>query len=136
MDEAGALYLPERLHAVRISVKKLRYALELSVDASRVSSTRPKAAGRTTDLALLKRGQTTLGRLHDLQVLIDYARRAQAALDPLDRGARRELDALVIVLEQQCRRLHARYVRERSSIAATCDGLSTTRSGRTLRRAG
>src|SRR5262249_36579147 len=31
--EAGALYLPERLHAVRIALKKLRYALEVAVDA-------------------------------------------------------------------------------------------------------
>ena len=29
IDEAGAVYLPERLHAVRIAVKKLRYAVEL-----------------------------------------------------------------------------------------------------------
>src|SRR5262249_23759557 len=30
IEEAGAVYLPERLHAVRIEVKKLRYAVELS----------------------------------------------------------------------------------------------------------
>ena len=34
MAEAGALYLPERLHAVRIAVKKLRYAVELSTEAA------------------------------------------------------------------------------------------------------
>ena len=32
MAEAGAMYLPERLHAVRIAMKKLRYAVELSTE--------------------------------------------------------------------------------------------------------
>src|SRR5215831_11404646 len=70
--EAGALYLPERLHAVRIAVKKLRYALEVAVDATGVA-----AAG---DLQTLKRGQESLGRLHDLQILIDRVRQIQASM--------------------------------------------------------
>ena len=32
MREAGAVYLPERLHAIRIVAKKLRYALEVSAE--------------------------------------------------------------------------------------------------------
>ena len=35
VDAAGALYLSERLHAVRIAVKKLRYALELATKLGR-----------------------------------------------------------------------------------------------------
>ena len=82
IDDAGAVYLPERLHAVRIALKKLRYALEL-VD---------RAAGRARArrAAALKRGQELLGRLHDLQVLIDRVRQVQASLTPpnVDRLAR------------------------------------------------
>ena len=32
--DAGAVYLPERLHAVRIAMKKLRYAMELAAEAA------------------------------------------------------------------------------------------------------
>ena len=34
IDEAGSVYLPERLHAVRIALKKLRYGLELWLEAA------------------------------------------------------------------------------------------------------
>ena len=78
IDEAGALYLPERLHAVRIALKKLRYAVEVIGEATGVD--------RAADLKALKRAQDLLGRLHDLQVLIDRVRRAQASLDPPDVG--------------------------------------------------
>ena len=61
------MYLPERLHDVRIAVKKLRYAVELGADAS--------GARREPDLRALKRGQEMLGRMHDLQMLIDRVRR-------------------------------------------------------------
>jgi CHAD domain-containing protein len=112
IDDAGALYLPERLHVVRIALKKLRYAVEVGAQAT--------GADRGSDLRTLKRGQDLLGRLHDFQVLIDRVRRAQASLDPPDAAVSRHLDHLVVGLEQQCRRLHARYVRERGALAAVC----------------
>ena len=65
--EAGAVYLPERLHAVRIAVKKLRYAVELG-------GRRVAATAATPTLRALKRGQELLGRMHDLQMLIDRVR--------------------------------------------------------------
>ena len=34
LDNAGSLYLPERLHHVRIALKKLRYALEVAAAAT------------------------------------------------------------------------------------------------------
>ena len=140
MSEAGALYLPERLHAVRISLKKLRYGLELSVDAAKRPAARSEPGGRAADLALLKRGQMILGRLHDLQILVDRARQADVALNPAERGARRELARLIVAVEQQCRRLHGRYVRERRALSAICDRL-IARSDRSVgqlraRRAG
>ena len=61
------------------------------------------------------------GRLHDLQTLIERARQAQASLVPASVVVRRGLEALVDALEQDCRRLHGRYMRERDTLMALCD---------------
>jgi len=116
MADAGAIYLAERLHAVRIAVKKLRYALELSVEAAHVKS--------SPDLKQLRRAQDVLGRLHDLQVLVDRARDVQASLTPPDITAWRELNGLVVTLEQDCRRLHGRYMHDRDALLTLCARLS------------
>src|SRR5262249_8726484 len=92
MAGAGAAYLPERLHTVRMAVKKVRYAVELSSD---VSGTK-KA---TSALRTLKRGQDMLGRMHDLQVLIERIRELQASLSPPSLAQWREQDELVVALE-------------------------------------
>ncbi|HEY3044688.1 MAG TPA: CHAD domain-containing protein [Vicinamibacterales bacterium] len=116
MSDAGAVYLAERLHAVRISVKKLRYALELATEAAQVKS--------SPDVRQLRRVQDVLGRLHDLQVLIDRARDVQASLTPPDITAWRELDGLVVALEEDCRRLHGRYMHDAAALMALCSRLS------------
>ena len=116
IHQAGAVYLPERLHAVRIAVKKLRYGVELAAEASGTKG--------SADVRLLKQTQELLGRLHDLQVLIGYVRREQASLAPSDLTVWPELDALVVSLENTCRRLHARYVRQRVVLIALCDRLA------------
>src|SRR3954470_4832011 len=129
---AGAVYLPERLHAVRISIKKLRYSVELSAEA----------AGRRVDpdLRLLKRGQELLGRLHDLQMLIEHVRETQASLAPPSVAVWRELDVLIVSFEDDCRRLHARYMRLRDSLTAIAErrsqGATASGSGPQVRRAG
>jgi CHAD domain-containing protein len=61
VHEAGSLYVPERLHAVRIAAKQLRYALELVHEFGGVGTRRQTAK--------VKRFQDLLGRLHDLDVL-------------------------------------------------------------------
>jgi CHAD domain-containing protein len=114
MEDAGAVYLPERLHAVRIALKKFRYAVEL---ASEIASDKRLRA----DLRLLKRNQDLLGRWHDRQVLIERARHVQASLTPPSASGVRRLDRLVTMLENDCRRLHARYIRESGAIAGVCD---------------
>jgi CHAD domain-containing protein len=131
LHDAGAVYLPERLHGVRIAVKKLRYALEL---ANEVAPARAR-----TDLTVLKRAQELLGRIHDLQVLVDRVRQVQASLAPPNVAVWRELDGVMATLEDDCRRLHARYVRMRGDLAALTarfDPDSAVPPGRAARRAG
>lgn len=101
IDNAGQLYSPEHLHQVRIASKKLRYALELAADSG-VPSAAPHVRA-------LKRTQETLGRLHDLQVLQGHVAAVQAA--PLGRAVPHEgLGAIAGRIEEECRRLHGKYV--------------------------
>ncbi|HWW88248.1 MAG TPA: CHAD domain-containing protein, partial [Vicinamibacterales bacterium] len=116
MHDAGSVYVPERLHAVRIAVKKLRYACELPAEIM--------AARTTAELRVLKRSQEVLGRMHDLQVLIDRVRQVQATLTPPNIAVWRGLDRLVSALDDDCRRLHARYMRSRPPLEAIVDRLS------------
>ena len=108
IHEAGAVYLPERLHAVRITVKKLRYAVELRADV--------RAEKSAADLRLLRHAQDSLGRMHDIQVLIDRVRRVQASLTPPSVTVWRALDDLTIALDAECRELHGRYMRRRNDL--------------------
>ena len=117
MADAGALYLPERLHAVRIEVKKLRYAVELAIDAAGARAGDKAAA----DLRALKRAQELLGRMHDEQTLMEQVRQTQASLAPPNVTVWRDLDALIATLEDDCRRLHARYMRRRDELAGVAE---------------
>jgi CHAD domain-containing protein len=127
IEAAGSVYLPGRLHRVRLALKKLRYAVELTheADAHKVAA----------DLTALRRAQDLLGRLHDRQVLADRVRHVQASRVTPDLNQWREMDALVASLERSCRGLHARYARARATLAAICDRLSTAPAGAGARRA-
>lgn len=127
ISEAGSMYVPERLHQVRIALKKLRYGVELSTEAGGLKD--------TSDIRLLKRGQDVLGRLRDRQVLIDRVRQVQGSLTPPDMTAWRELDALVLSLEHSCRGIHARYLQNQNRLLALCDRLGARGSSATARRA-
>lgn len=115
IERAGPFYVPEPVHAVRIAVKKLRYALELD----------RLAGGRTTaaTLRLFTRAQELLGELHDRQLLIEHLRLTQASLTPRQRRASREIDTVIARLEDECRTLHARYVRQRDSLTRAAQHL-------------
>jgi CHAD domain-containing protein len=119
LDSAGSIYLQERLHEVRIALKKFRYALEVSGDASGV---KPMA-----DIRTLKRAQDILGRLHDLQVLIDRVRQIQPAVSLPDLTTWKKMDGLLAALENDCRRVHAKFVHRQSEVRAICEHV--TRSG-------
>ena len=116
IDRAGGIYLADRLHRVRIEAKKLRYALEIQRELMRSRS--------TAGLARLKNQQDLLGRVHDLEILIDRARGVQSTLAPRDRIGMAELNRLVRVLEDECREGHAAYMRARPSLVKLCDGLT------------
>jgi CHAD domain-containing protein len=126
IDEAGAVYLPERLHGVRVALKKLRYAVELSAESQGLKT--------HDDLRTLRRGQDLLGRLHDLQVLAAYVLKSRAAAVPTDLRLADQLDELQMTLDNTCRRLHARYMKNREALEAICSRL--TRNGSVAGRPG
>jgi CHAD domain-containing protein len=118
---AGPLYSPEPIHAVRIAVKKVRYAFELARDLKLLDS--------RTVLTTLRTMQRTLGRLHDLQVLaacVDELR-ARGPGSPTDLEA---LDAVASQLAEQCRQLHARFVSRRDRLVAAVDEALADVAGR------
>jgi CHAD domain-containing protein len=128
IEDAGAVYLPDRLHEVRKGLKKLRYAVELlrQVDPTAVPA---------TDLNRLKRSQELLGDLHDRQTIIDRIRELQAIQDaPQTRRDESELDMLLSDLEVECRRLHARYLRGHEEMLMLCSRAAAPPRAVTRRR--
>jgi CHAD domain-containing protein len=111
IEVAGAVYVPERLHDVRIALKKLRYVMELLAEPERA------ACG----IAVLKTAQDLLGRLHDLEMLIERARHEQPLPSPPALTVGHDLGSLVDALEEDCRALHARYMRQRVKLLAIAD---------------
>jgi CHAD domain-containing protein len=122
IDRAGGLYLADRLHRVRIEAKKLRYALEIQKELSRSRS--------MARLNLLKHQQDLLGRVHDLEILIERAREVQASVPASNRRAMSELDRLIRALEDECREGHATYMRGREALIQLCDGVIDAQSSK------
>ena len=116
ISAAGSVYLPSRLSDVRAAVQKLRYGAEVAMELADVAA---------ADVRTLARMQTLLGRLVDVLALIKRVRDVQGSLATPDVKAWRDLDTLIGSLEDRCRGLHARYIRERSVLTALCDRLAT-----------
>ena len=119
---AAAIYLPERLHDVRIAAKKLRYALEIVRDLSRSRA--------TARIRTLKRAQDLLGRIHDLEVLIARTRAIQGSTNAPTLRVSADMDLLVRRLETECRRLHGRYIAMRAPLLTICDHVSAVPASR------
>ena len=115
LAHAGTVYVPRHLHAVRIALKKLRYAAEFQDEAE----------GRRLAPLFeeLKAAQSLLGRLHDLEGLLGWVREVQASLSPPDLKAWRELRSVANVIEEDCCRLHASFLRGRSRLIAAVNRL-------------
>ena len=120
IESAAGLYLPDRLHEVRIAVKKLRYALEISSVASR-----SRAEAR---IRALKKAQDLLGRMHDLEVLIARTRGVQGSSSAPTLKLSGELDRLVRRLENECRQIHGTYITSRQSLLTLCDQVIAVRN--------
>jgi len=116
IDSAAGIYLPDRLHEVRIAVKKLRYALEIAQDLSRSRA--------TARIRTLKRVQDLLGRMHDFEMLIARTRAIQSCAGAPNLRLSGDLDRLVRRLETECRRLHVCYMNERTSLQRICNYVS------------
>jgi CHAD domain-containing protein len=128
MDHAGVLYASGPLHDVRVAIKKLRYAIELSDE---VGDRQPGA------VTTLKDAQDLLGRQHDLEIFLMWERQLQ--LPGPRRGSWRGLAALTQGIEKDCRELHARYMRERPALIALTARIGvvdTTPAIADVRRAG
>jgi len=113
IEGASGIYLPDRLHDVRIAVKKLRYSLELVRELSG-----SRAAAHLKTLADV---QDTLGRMHDLEVLITRTRGVQGAPGAPTLKLSGELDRLVRRFETDCRQLHAHYMTSRRHLLDICE---------------
>jgi CHAD domain-containing protein len=114
VDEAGQMYAPEQLHAVRIAAKKFRYGMELAADAG--------TAGAATHVRTIKRVQDALGALHDLQILQRHVAAVQVRPAPLRPDVRLALDGLVQHIEAECRHLHGRYLVMTPDLRRACAG--------------
>jgi CHAD domain-containing protein len=119
IEAAGAVYVPQRLHDVRIALKKLRYGAELLAEA--------RCRRATADIAAFKDAQDVLGRLHDLEMLAERGRHAQMSLSPPRLSAWRELGSLVHAAEDDCRPLHARYMHDRIKLLAIADRMGAAK---------
>ena len=133
MANAAGMYLPDRLHEVRIAVKKLRYALEIvSAPGPRrttgtARSASPRARAAAAALRTLKRAQVLLGRMHDLEVLITRTRAVQGSSRAPDLRLSGDLDGFVRRLEMECRQLHAQYIALRPALLEVCTDAAKVR---------
>ena len=108
IDRAPAVYMPNRVHRVRIATKKLRYTLEV-VDATGIRV-------NPTVMRDLRKIQDLLGRVHD----IDVARRVVHRLGG-DMPSAAEVRLLAAVMAADCAALHEKYLARRERIRAACD---------------
>lgn len=109
IERTPAVYMPNRIHRVRIAIKKLRYALEVT-----------DVTGIRVDIRLmrdLRKMQDLLGGVHD----IDVARRVVQRLDGTDKTIAAEMALLDAVMGADCIALHEKYLARRERIRAACD---------------
>ena len=111
----GAVYMPERLHAVRIAVKRLRYALEAAREARGVRT--------SSQLTQLKVIQDLLGRAHDLHVLAERVQEVQVTVVQRSRATARDLGGLARALDRECRALHAAFMSRRQGLLTLATAL-------------
>ncbi len=109
IDRAPNVYMPNRVHRVRIATKKLRYTLEVAISTGvRVDPRLMRDLGKMQDL---------LGRVHD----IDVARRIVQQLDGAGDSIAGEAALLDAVMVADCSARYEKYLSRRERLRATCD---------------
>ena len=105
---ATGVYFPNRAHGARISIKRLRYAAEIS-DATGLPAMR-------APIKCLSKAQEILGDLHDRQALADRLKKygKRDGVDPDDLKVTRQ------VLSGEVQEMHARYLARRAAVQAAC----------------
>ena len=133
-SEAARRDRPRRRHLSRRSPASRPHRSQEAALRAR-DSARADAFASTAQLNRLKVQQDLLGRMHDLEILIDRAREVQATLPPRDRRGMAELNRLIRVLEDECREGHAAYMRGRPALLKLCDAsIAADRQSTTHRR--
>jgi CHAD domain-containing protein len=131
IEQAAGIYVPDRLHEVRIRVKKFRYAMELVRDlrsARRTArSARPSSSTRSEAwrLRVLRQTQELMGRMNDLEMLAARLRALQGTSMVTGLRVSADLDELVRRLENECRVLHGKYMAARGDVLSVCDYAET-----------
>lgn len=111
VERTPAIYFPNRVHKVRIAIKKLRYAVEI---AAETNIWRPDRI-----LKDLRKLQGILGDIHDLQVLGDFAAQPM----PADGATPTDWSAVNEFVDSEIARHYAEYSRRRrwvAPLAAAC----------------
>jgi len=124
LDEAPSVYMPNRLHRVRIALKKLRYTLEIA-----------QAAGTSIDERLMRdarKMQDLLGRMRDVHTTRALVQRLQMSGGRMS-DERHVLDA---VMTSECASLHSTYLSKRERLHAICDYAASLTVSRPAARAG
>jgi len=104
---ATTVYMPNRSHAARIAVKKLRYMAEFAA-----------AAGLLRDRSVLddtKMAQEALGELNDLHVVAKLIERFKMPAE-----AAEEAKMLASVVDAEIARVHEKYLRQRDRLYSVC----------------
>jgi CHAD domain-containing protein len=109
---AAGIYFPNRLHAARVALKKLRYALEI-VEAT-------AGRGPTEATQDLKNIQDLLGELHDRHALVMLLADAHLGGEVGAQTGRDHLAVVIDLLESEMHDLHRKYLVRRERISAIC----------------
>lgn len=103
LQRVTGVYMPNRSHAARVAVKKLRYSLEIASETG--------VWHDPTLAKALRRAQALLGDMHDLQVLVERVQQTTPKT-----GDVREWTWLSDLLKSDITRLHRRFVERRDRL--------------------
>jgi len=112
IDHATGVYFPDRAHAARIAIKKLRYAMEIAHETG--------AGDRSAAIRELKKTQDLLGELHDRQELIDNLTETAAKEQADAADAASQVSLVKQVVDAECNDLHRRYLAHRTQVHEIC----------------